>query len=141
MDRMSGSLAGLVSRTLDAIRDECPLAWSELLREGNGLHVALVFDGEGFALRGTGRDLRVGGPGDDANVRVLSTVDALRRVIMGERSLVESIERDEIFVTGDPAALVRLDRLTWLFVAGAARSDSAAPLLDELLEHCPKPTN
>lgn len=140
---MNGTLAGLFARTLDAIRYDCPRAWSEMLRESEHLDIALALDGEQFSVRGTGHDLRVERPSDKADIRIEASLDALRRVILGEQGLIDSIEHEEIFVAGDPNALVRLDRLTWLAVAGAARSDSAAPLLEELLEDAPKsqPTN
>lgn len=133
-------IAGLLARTLGAIRCECPLAWCELVRQGDGLHLALAFGDERFTVRGDGLDLRVGPP-EDASIRVEASVEALTRVIMGEHSLVDSVVRDEVFIAGDPAALVRLDRLTWLFVAGAARSESTAPLLDELLKQSARPMN
>ena len=134
MDRRMSRVASLFERALDAIRRDCPAAWTELVRVAGTLAVSFEIDEERFAVVGTSRELRVERArpiGEGVHIR--TTVQRLCDLIMGETGLVDSIERDDVFVRGAPSDLVVVDRLTWLAVAGAARSPSAAPLLEELL--------
>ncbi|MBX3203779.1 MAG: NAD(P)-binding protein [Labilithrix sp.] len=100
----------------------------------------MTVDGEQFAIVGADDELRVERAEPNSNaVRVEGSVDVLRRLLSGDTNLLASIEADEIFIAGDPADLVRLDRMIWLTVAGAARAESAAPLHEELFHDIPEP--
>jgi hypothetical protein len=127
-------LATLFQRALDAIRRDCPAAWTELVRVTGPLAVSFEIDDERFSVVGTNCEVRVEAarPASEG-VHITTTVERLRNLILGETGLVDSVEREDVFVRGAPSDLVTVDRMTWLAVAGAARSASAAPLLEELL--------
>src|SRR5262249_2593948 len=108
--RRGVSLASLTGRLFDAVRADCPAAWTLLRERGAGLWIAGRIGRERFAVRVGGDGPRVlsRAPGD-APVAVTTELAVLRALLTGAVDVTTALTGDTLEVRAAPAELARLD--------------------------------
>jgi len=96
------------------------------------LPVNIVVAHERLAARVAGGKLHVGTPHVAPSVTVTTSLAATRALLDAERTLVAAIERGELDVRGQAAALDAAADAFMLFLHGLVRAPSSAALLAEL---------
>lgn len=131
---MSRSLAALLGALMEEVSRQCPEATTAMASRCAGLAVGVSVEGERFAVVVDGEGPRVteGLCGEGARVEASRAV--LRALILGDDDVDAAARGDRLGVYASPDALVKMDELVRLLVAGAARSAGAGRLLDEFLK-------
>jgi len=122
------SLAETLGRALDAMRDRAPSMYRALSAQ---LHIAatrLSVDDETVPLRSDGASIALDDGRAPFSVHVRSDRGTLLDVAAGRVDLVSAVLGDRLFVSGDVASLVALERAAALFVSWATCSPAAWPL-------------
>lgn len=121
-----------LSRGLDALGAEVPLAYSLLSRNLGGRTVRITVDGDTRCLRvhGGRHSLDADGIGD---VELRTDRGALVSLVEARESLLSAIMTDRLMLRGAPNDLVALYDALTVFIQGAVRSSALPALLDAYL--------
>jgi hypothetical protein len=121
-----------VSHIVDAlacVAREVPAARVRMDMEFGARVVALVLDGEVTHLS------LHGDVGDEPEIVVRTTIEALRRVLHGEEDVLDAIIADRLEIVGAPDDLIAAgDAMAW-FLQGAVRCLSITPIAEALFSH------
>jgi hypothetical protein len=123
-----------LERALQLLALEAPEAYRAFCNALSGLTTLINFDGERRFLGASSQSHKLSLESDEPIlVTIVSHQAALRRLLDGQRSLLESVTLDDLSLQGSTHHLVQIEAALFIFVQGMAQSRRAAELLRNYL--------
>jgi hypothetical protein len=128
------TISALVEDALACVANECPPAYAAMEHAFGTRRLDIAIDDEHFML-----DL--GTPSLHGSViSIVSRVDTIRDLILGNASVLDAIEREQLEIVASPDDLVAAADAMTHFLQGALRCVSMPALLDRLVALRKEPT-
>jgi len=130
---MSGAMRALGDDVLDCVALECPGAYPATQRAAGAPRVGPAVRHESFSLAFAPAPAPAAeGWFSEQPIAIRTTARTLHDILMGERDPLDAILADELTVHAGADDLVAAAEAGLLFVKGAARCTSLAPMLRRL---------